>query len=91
MPETKDVGRFYFHPMKYPIGGAPRFERTITKEIEEPYRKGDSLVVRLGRRAAVVLGRWREPVDVDEDEALLDALEGYEPDVETEEIKTWAG
>lgn len=92
MPETRDVGRFYAHTLRYPILGAPRFERGVkTVEVEEPYRRGRAVTIRLGRRWAVVVGRWGLPGDQDEDKALQDALRASWLDVDSEEISEWLG
>lgn len=88
MPETRDIGRVYVHSFKYPLRGAPLFERANTNEVEWPYRRGRGVMLRIGRFRAIALGRWRDE-ERDEDEALLEALEGEEMDVEIDVIRQW--
>lgn len=91
MPETRDIGRFYAHTMRYPEtnGWPPLVEAANTQEVEEPYRKGRGVVLRLWGRKAVVLGRWKKPVGVDTDDALMAALEGEVLPVTADEIADW--
>lgn len=88
MPQTRDVGRVFFHLLKYPIPGAPLIDRSTTNEVEPPYREGRGRAVRIGRRWAIVVGRWHN-TDRDEDQALLVALRGQSMDVEVEEVAAW--
>lgn len=88
MPETKDIGRLYVHGFKYPLRGAPLLDRAKTNEIEHPFRRGSGWMLRVGRFRAVAFGRWL-PEERDEDEALLEALEGEVMDVEAGVIRQW--
>lgn len=72
--QTRDVGPFYWHPLRYPVAGAPRWEAARTTEIEAPYREGKGVAVRLGPRLALVLGKWSRPAGRTETEALEDVL-----------------
>lgn len=75
MPRTHDLGPLFAQPLSYPSRRFPLVERGHTQEIEYPYRRGASLVLRLpGTPHAVVLGVWREAHD--EEEALYRALSG---------------
>jgi hypothetical protein len=88
MPDTKDIGRLYFHGFRYPLRGTPRIDRASTNEVEHPYRRGNGWMLRVGRYWAIAVGRWGT-AERDEDEALLAALEGEEMDVEAEVIRQW--
>ena len=97
MPETHDLGRFYWHSLRYPIGtdrSKIRPERSTTRELEDPYRLGDALVLATPvSRRGLVLGRWRPaPPPVLEHEqsgALLRALMGVEYGVPPSIIAQW--
>lgn len=54
--ETHDVGRLYWHTMAVPTGG-PLVELGQSHEVEEPWRVGRCVVLRVWRRALVV-GWW---------------------------------
>lgn len=60
MPELHQIGKHHFvHAMKYPTTRFPLIDRGDTQEIEDPYRYGRSLVMRLPfARSAFVVGRW---------------------------------
>ncbi len=90
MPETRDLGSWFVHGLRYPAEAQKsRFERAVTREIEEPYRTGNSFVFRYGRSRAVVVGRWQKPKAVDEEEHLLAAVYGSIPDINLEVIRGW--
>lgn len=58
MPQTHDVGDFFFHLQPHPRG-APMVTVAQTYEVEEPFMLAKSIAIRLGPfRKAVVLGRW---------------------------------
>lgn len=64
MPVTKDLGRVYLTSMRYlHRKAAPLIAETgWTAEIEEPYRRGRCLVVRIPfTLRAIVLGLWGQP------------------------------
>jgi len=73
MPETHDLGPLFIHRVRLEPGTA-LLHRAPTNEIEEPYRRSNSVVVRLFRRFGVVFGWWKHDPDRTEDEALLAAL-----------------
>lgn len=60
MPQVHDIGtRFFTHTMQYPTRRFPLIDLGNTQEIEDPYRFGRSVVVRLPlSRRAFVLGKW---------------------------------
>lgn len=74
MPPTHQIGKTRFiQTMDYPSRKFPLIDKGYTQEIEWPYRKGDSLVLRMpfGRRALVV-GKWVKTMD--EQDALESAV-----------------
>jgi hypothetical protein len=74
MPETHDLGPLFVHPVALERG-TPVLHRAPTNEIEEPFRRSNSLVVRLfGTTKGWVFGWWKHDPDRTEDEALLAAL-----------------
>jgi hypothetical protein len=81
MHQTSDFGRFFTHPVKL-NPDTPRFHRAPTSEIEEPYRRSNSLVVRLSRARhrrggnGRVFGWWIN-TNRNEEEALIAALLGH--------------
>ena len=81
MPQVSNIGNKYFaHQMRYPSTDFPLMEPGTTQEIEEPYRRGRSMVFRLPLTTrALVLGRWGAPVD--EDTALRHAMKARDLDV----------
>jgi len=90
MPWTHDLGRTFVHGIRYPMDGAPRFERSETMEVEPPYRVGKGVCVRWWRRRAVVIGRWGKETRT-EHEALYDALRARDMDADVQEVKDWRG
>jgi hypothetical protein len=72
---TRDIGRAFFHFVRVQPG-SPIFHTAPTVEIEEPFRRSDSLVVRLPFRRAIVLGWW-EDTGWDADTALMEAVWGW--------------
>ncbi len=73
MPLTKEVGTLFVHRMRYPSTDFPLMERGHSQEIDHPFRKGSSIVVRIPfSTAAVVVGKWKE--EQDEEVALTEAI-----------------
>ena len=72
MAETRDLGRLYVHGMKVPWRTPPIQLRGTSHEVEEPWRIGHCVVLRLlFLPYAVVIGWWgpgrtREEVERDE-------------------------
>jgi hypothetical protein len=58
----------------------------VTNEIEPPYRYSHSLVVKIWPGKGLVLGIWRK-LDRTEREALLDATQGTEDAMSTDDIR----
>ena len=81
MPQIHDIGKRHFvHTMKYPTRQFPILDRGETQEIEDPYRNGRSVVVRVPlTRSAVVVGRWQTRFS--EDTALRRAIQARDLDV----------
>lgn len=73
MPMTHDLGRLFVHKVALE-SDSPRLHTAVTTEIEEPYRRSNSLVVRLFAEFGVVIGWWKQDPNRTEDEALLTAL-----------------
>jgi len=73
MPITKNAGSLFTHTMEYPTTNYPLVEKGYSQEIDHPFRKGTSIVVRIPfTTKAIVFGKWGEIQD--EDEALRDAI-----------------
>lgn len=74
MPPVHQIGKKRFiQTMDYPSTDFPIIDRGYTQEIEWPYRKGDSLVLRIPfARKALVVGKWVGTVD--EQDALETAV-----------------
>lgn len=74
MPAVHQIGKNRFiQTMQYPSRKFPIVDRGFTQEIEWPFRKGSSWVIRVPlSRLALVLGKWTGSLD--EQEALESAL-----------------
>lgn len=81
MPQLHQIGkRHFFHTMKYPTRDFPLIDRGETQEIEEPYRYGNSWVLRVPlSRAAFVAGKWSSQEN--EESALRRAIRARDLDV----------
>ena len=81
MPETHDLGpKYYWHYMKQEKS-APLFQRSITQEIEHPFRKGAAKVFRIPlTQHSLVFGAWTGVLP--ETDALMAALWAHETDYE---------
>lgn len=89
MADTRDFGRLFFHVVDLQPG--PFLHTAPTQEIEEPFRSSTSLIVRFWPGKGLVIGWWRDS-GMDEEEALLAALDGwgvdlYDADLEDEETR----
>lgn len=77
MANTTDVGRLFFHRLRYPDNSPVPLiaERGRTQEMERPWRSGHSFVIRLPlTRSALVVGRWSKrgaPSQADADARLI--------------------
>lgn len=86
MAKTRGVKSFYWHPMVYPIKPPVLWERADTQEIEEPYRQGVGVSIRLPlTRLALVFGKWVKAHD--EFSGLTNAIKGR---VMTEDEINWS-
>jgi hypothetical protein len=77
MPHVAQLGsKVFVQTIKYPIKVSFKslIEVGSTQEIEEPFRTGKSLVIRLPFKKALVIGIWRYALE--ESEALVSALGG---------------
>lgn len=73
MPVTHDMGRVFFHALRYPSTHHPLVELGSSCETSYPYRRGRSLVLRVPlSRRAWVFGIWGAPGS--EDEVLRQAV-----------------
>lgn len=101
MPQARDLGRVYGH-LTHLVAQAPLMHRAVTEELEEPFRRGRAVVVKLPWTDvywslnwtvwvpnAVVVGFWMRPTDIEEPEALMAALEGSVLDIDIDEISRW--
>lgn len=90
MPQTHDIGSWYFHLLRYDVR-PPWKDWAVTEEVEPPYRQGRGVALRVGPRTVLVLGRWHETAR-DEDDGLLAALRATVlDDVTVDEIREWDG
>lgn len=99
MPQTHDVGRWFWHAQRYPrlrdhtIPERRKLftERADTREIEPPFRTAAGRLFRLWPTSwAVVVGRW-ELAGGEEVAQLHRAHEGRVVAADTEEIAQWPG
>ena len=75
MAKTRDVGKFYWHPMTYPVNPPVLVEKANTQEIDEPYRFGTGICIRLPfTRKSLVVGKWIKSYS--ESQALTNAVAG---------------
>jgi hypothetical protein len=76
MAKTRRITqRWFWSTLTYAHRGWPWIERGDTQEIEWPYRRSRSIVVRIPLTlTALVVGRWGDPRP--EMEALLHAVRG---------------
>ena len=75
MANPKDFGPIYWHTLIYPIKPKELWERAETQEIEEPFRGGVGVSIRLPlTRLAIVIGRWNARFE--ESQALTNAIRG---------------
>lgn len=89
MAQTHDLGPFFFHTIDLKED-SPRFHRAQTHEVDEPFRISNSLVLRIFGTYGIVLGRWRE-TDLDEESALIQAMDSREMAVEPADLEDWRG
>jgi hypothetical protein len=71
----RDFGPIYWHTLVYPVKPKELWERAETQEIDEPFRGGVGISIRLPlTRLAIVIGRWNARFD--ESQALTNAIRG---------------
>lgn len=82
----KSFGNRYIHVLS---SSGPVKERTWTQEIDEPYRTGDTLVLRLPRtKFTFCVGKWSDTT-LSESMALQRAIGARAIDVDTEKVRDW--
>lgn len=75
MANPRDFGPIYWHTLVYPVKPKELWERAETQEIDEPFRGGVGISIRLPlTRLAIVIGRWNARFD--ESQALTNAIRG---------------
>jgi hypothetical protein len=84
------IGPLYAQKIKYPHRNfLPVSEIGWTHEIDEPYRKGSCIVLRVPfTKPGFVFGVWTTPKQ-DEEDALTAAIWGRHLDVPVEELLEW--
>ena len=76
MATTKDIGKYYWHGLTYPIKPKCFWEKAETQEIDEPFRSGKGIAIRMPlTRRAIVIGKWSH-TDYTESQALTYAIRG---------------
>jgi hypothetical protein len=85
MPNTHDVGPFFAHTVNLKPG-TPLVHRAPTDEIEPPYRRSNSVIVKIWPGKGIVLGRWRNTWR-NESDALYTAVQGYGNALSTDDIR----
>jgi hypothetical protein len=88
MPETRDMGPFFAHTVNL-TPEAPLIHRAPTDEIEPPYRRSNSVIIKIWPGKGIVLGRWRHTWR-NESDALYTALQGYGNALSTDDIRDHA-
>jgi hypothetical protein len=85
MPNTHGVGPFFTHTLNLKPG-APFLHTAPTDEIEPPYRRSKSLIIKVWAGKGIVLGRWRNTYR-NENDALYTAIQGYGNALSTDDIR----
>jgi len=76
LAKTHDIGPLYWHPIKYGFKPKEFFEKAESQEIEEPFRHGKGIAVRLPlSKLGLVVGIWKK-TGFSEREALTYAVNG---------------
>lgn len=83
MPNTHDVGPFFFHGIRL-RPRTPLIHRAVTDELDPPFRNSNSIVVRFFRWG-IVLGRWR--VTGREEDEMFEVVGGREDALSTEQVR----
>lgn len=73
MPDTKDLGRLFAYRALL-RKDAKRIQTAPTQEIDPPFRRATSLVLRVWGQHGVIVGWWRDS-GMDETEALTAATQ----------------
>lgn len=76
MATTKDIGNYYWHGLTYPYKPKGLYEKAETQEIDEPFRHGSGVSIRIPfTKRAIVIGKWAK-TGYTESEALTYAIRG---------------
>jgi hypothetical protein len=75
LANPRDFGPIYWHTLVYPVKPPIMWERAETQEIDDPFRGGVGISIRLPfTRLALVIGRWVSSYS--ESQALTNAIHG---------------
>lgn len=75
MANPRSIGKFYWHPMVYPVKPPVLVERAETQEIDGDYRFGSGVSLRVPfTRFSLIVGKWVRKYD--ERIALTHAVKG---------------
>ena len=75
MAQTHNVGKYYWHTLRYPIKFKGLTDEAETQEIDPPYRYGKGVAIRIPfTKFAIVVGEWVERYN--EQVALTRAING---------------
>lgn len=90
MAQTKDIGRVFFYISRVQPG-TPFVHTAVTVMIEKPFRRAQSVIIRLPRTRALIVGLWRD-TGWGEERALMEAVSGwgvdpYDDALEQPEVK----
>jgi hypothetical protein len=88
MPNTHGVGPFFVHAVNL-RPHTPLLHTAPTDEIEPPYRRSNSIVIKVWPGKGIVLGRWRHTWRSESD-ALYTAIQGYGNALSTDDIRDHA-
>lgn len=85
MPQTHGVGPFFVHAVNL-RPHTPFLHTAPTDEIDAPYRRSHSLIVKIWPGKGLVFGRWKNTWR-NENEALYTAVQGYGNALSTDDIR----
>ena len=75
MAQPRSVGKFYWHPLVYPVKPPVLWERAETQEIDGEFRFGSGVSIRIPfTRLSLVIGKWIKSYS--ERQALTNAING---------------
>jgi hypothetical protein len=75
MAQPRSIGKYYWHPLIYPVKPPVLWERAETQEIDGEFRFGAGVSLRVPfTRVSLVIGKWIKSYD--ERQALTNAING---------------